>query len=186
MSLTVFNYTLLNFIGTQSKAYIIMSFSHLEVLEDLWLLPCECQRFIELNPNKQTKYLMNRFLASGKTSFAYQGVCVDFFKYQPPLVHWSISTHQPLARSLGRIKRRVKSKEVGIIAAPWFLEREDTAALALQCGLIGEDFLPQSLTSMLLVRSRPAALLSRLHIYNCWMQRPNTWTLSAWTGNCWD
>lgn len=35
MSLTVFGYTSLNFIGTGGKEYIIMTFSHLEILEDL-------------------------------------------------------------------------------------------------------------------------------------------------------
>lgn len=128
---------------------------------------------------------MNRFFGIRKESFVYWSVCEDFFKL-PPLVHWSISRYQPLARSLGKIQKRGKSKELGVTAAPWFLERWDTAALALQCGLTGKDFLPQSLMSTLLVRSRPAALLSRLHIYNCWIQRPNTCTLSAWAGNCWD
>lgn len=73
---------------------------------------------------------MKRFLESGKNFFVYWSVCEDF-KYQPPLVHWSIG-YQPPAKSLGKIKRRVKSKELGVAATPWFVVRWDTVALTLQ------------------------------------------------------
>jgi hypothetical protein len=38
-------------------------------LEGLSLYPCECQRFIELNTNQQSKYILRGFLEAGRISY---------------------------------------------------------------------------------------------------------------------